>query len=186
MKWLRKMSIAVAIGLSFASLSFGEADVNAVAAFYSDGTYRLEDWDSLAELRSSLTVVDVLVFHVQTAGPGKLPNIAGGVGTANWVGLIRTSNKLCFPRVVLSPEEANEACFTEFEQTQELDLPRPKPAAAAIGSAAVRLPVIDPSDPDFDDLDDCITTTFKLNMRDDLVPSSGSYFDFGSRECIGN
>lgn len=167
------MAVAVA---AYSPRANAEADVNAVAVFYSDGTYSLRGWDDLADLRKEfLDYVEIMVFHVQGGG---LPNVVSlsGVDT---VGLMRTQAGLLARRVNVPPFDAPLAQQRFFGddgfQTGNIDMTLPPEfTGLAVAALDVMFFTRQWSDPTYDELE-VRAGDLRQFLRSELVPSDGTY-----------
>lgn len=156
-------------------------NVNAVAAFYADGTYALCSWDTVQDIQSTKKYVMVAVYHVQAPG---LPNVIQVVGhdvvclrrlrTARDGLVVRQIDNILVGQPGGGIEEAKEHFFERGSQLQETGLVLPNPATLATGGMDVVLYTLAYDDPAYNDLNTRALSK-SVELRAAPVPSSGTY-----------
>jgi hypothetical protein len=147
-------------------------DMDAVAAFYADGTFKYRAWNgNLDELKVNKRAVTVSTFHVQNAG--NQPNVV--VHTGHDIYALKDSPQGFFVREGdFAPGEAlKEKFFKKGASDQSTD-DIGKPAAAAGGGARVELRTMDDNDPNYTVLQGRAVTK-GLELRLLAPPIDGTY-----------
>ena len=146
-------------------------NIDSVAVFYADGSYRHVTWDDAASLQGPLSkrVVQIHVYHVQAPG---FPNQVVVNGYDDYC--LRRTNEGLIARYgsmpPADPEAAFECYFTQGSSAQEIGteiMPQ-----LCMGGASAAFQSIDHSDPNYEDLDG---RAGAVNLSEATVPGTGTY-----------
>lgn len=151
-------------------------DVNAVAVFFDDGTYKLRTWDKIAELEDDeKTYVTIAIFHVQNAG--NQPNVVRFTGDSENIALKTTGAGMKVHCVSQPPggNEAAESSFFKLNSTvQTLGAALPTPAYAALAAMTVSFYSMDFDHVDYITLQGRAATKSN-DLRTATPPDDGTY-----------
>lgn len=180
--------------------AWAEANKNSVAIFYSDGKYRHVNVENLAELhRPGVRYVGLHLYRLQPGNPiPKLTRFNGrelvgislrpATGSENRMIIIRRVDTLDF---VLARVSISAAQSFAQEWSLELDtVPNSisdtnfagTPQSILIGST-VRFHTMPFNDDHYQGLVTCQATTSEVDLRAQVVPSEGSYYDKLTATC---
>lgn len=149
-------------------------NVNSVAAFYGDGTYRHRAWDKVAELGHHVKLIALAVLHVQNAE--HYPNVVVFSGDELY------AVRMCMDCLMVKTGDAPPASQEGLWQSifyiatgeQEMNVELPKPASAIGGGMEMFNYVIRDTDPNYDALASAAWDQAVALSQED-APSEGTY-----------
>lgn len=180
--------------------AWAEANKNSVAIFYSDGKYRHVDVENLAELhRPGVRYVGMHLYRLEPANPiPKLTRFNGrelvgislrpATGSENRMIVIRRVDTL---DVVAA--RVSIATGSSFAQEWSLELDTAPnaisdtnfagAAESILFGSTVRFHTMPFNDDSYEGLVACQATTALVDLRTQIVPSEGTYFDKLTATC---
>lgn len=146
-------------------------NVDSVAVFYADGTYKHVTWNAFADLQGPLTrkIVQIHVYTVQTPG---YPGLTVVNGFPDYCGR-RTADGLIVRYGTMldaNPPQAFECFFVHGEQNLQVNVEIPH--ELCMSGMSVAFASLEFDDPNFDDLDG---RAGAMDLRQETVPGSGTF-----------
>lgn len=150
------------------------SDIDAVAVFYDDRSFKYRTWESLDDTQEPKRVVSVAVFHVQV--PGSNPNVV--MHTGHDIMAFKSAPNGFFIRDGDLPGPGGAERLTErfFRKgaSDQIGQDLQKPAASAGGGMRIDVRSMDHMDPNYATLQ-ADAATKALQLRTATPPTEGMY-----------
>ena len=147
-------------------------NVDSVAVFYADGTYKHVAWDDVGDLQVPLTrkIIQIHAYVVRPTGGVPDQNVINGFpdycGRRTVDGLIVRYGTM----LDANPPQAFECFFKAGEANQQVNVEIPH--EMCMSGMSVAFASLDFADPGFDDLDE---RAGAVNLSEASVPGTGTY-----------
>lgn len=188
---MRKILFALLALLLFAPPLLGEDNVNSIAVFYDDGTYRHVDIEDIATLhRPATRYVGMHLYRLEPGIPTpKLTKFNGreilgmklrpALSSENRIIIIREIDIDAPPSARFHREWALELGVIPNPVT---DTNLPEPLETIMSGMVVVFYTMPFADADYDDMVACQSNDVRLNSN--VVPANGNYYDKALSLCL--